>query len=71
DIPKMASNMVTAFTTTVVGLSCGVLAYLMSMIKERWVREDMREMEYWTEKFWRKRKERTEEYIVEDENGAV
>lgn len=49
DMPKMAGNMVTAFTTTVVGLACGVAAYLMSIVKEKWVRADMREMEYITE----------------------
>ncbi|AEB10059.1 MotA/TolQ/ExbB proton channel family protein [Desulfobacca acetoxidans] len=49
DMPKMAGSMVTAFTATVVGLACGVAAYLMSLIKEKWVRADMREMEYLTE----------------------
>jgi len=49
DMPKMAGSMVTAFTTTVVGLACGVAAYLMSLVKEKWVRTDMREMEYMTE----------------------
>jgi len=49
DMPKMAGSMVTAFTTTVVGLACGVAAYLMSLTKEKWVRADMREMEYLTE----------------------
>ena len=49
DMPKMAGSMVTAFTTTVVGLACGVAAYLMSMVKEKWVRADIREMEYMTE----------------------
>jgi biopolymer transport protein ExbB/TolQ len=49
DMPKMAGSMVTAFTTTVVGLACGVTAYLISLAKEKWVRADMREMEYLTE----------------------
>jgi len=49
DMPKMASSMVTAFTTVVVGLGCSVVAYLMSLVKEKWVRADMREMEYLTE----------------------
>lgn len=49
DMPKMAGSMVTAFTATVVGLACGVVAYLMSLAKEKWVRADMREMEYLTE----------------------
>ncbi|MDA8339422.1 MAG: MotA/TolQ/ExbB proton channel family protein, partial [Nitrospiraceae bacterium] len=49
DMPKMAGSMVTAFTTVVVGLACSVAAYMVSLIKEKWVRADMREMEYLTE----------------------
>lgn len=49
DMPKMAGSMVAAFTTTVVGLACGVVAYLISLVKEKWIRADMREMEYLTE----------------------
>jgi biopolymer transport protein ExbB/TolQ len=49
DMPKMAGSMVTAFTTVVVGLASSVAAYLMSLVKEKWVRADMREMEYQTE----------------------
>jgi len=49
DMPKMAGSMVTAFTTTVAGLACGVAAYLMTLVKEKWIRADMREMEYLTE----------------------
>ena len=70
DMPKMASSMVTAFTTTVVGLACGVAAYLMSMVKEKWVRSDMREMEYMTELMLRTRgmeNRRQIEEEIEDE----
>ena len=49
DMPKMASNMVTAFNATTVGLANGVISYLMSLVKERWVRKDIKEMEYLTE----------------------
>jgi biopolymer transport protein ExbB/TolQ len=49
DMPKMASNMVTAFNATTVGLANGVMSYLMSLVKERWIREDIKEMEYLTE----------------------
>ncbi|AEB08235.1 MotA/TolQ/ExbB proton channel family protein [Desulfobacca acetoxidans] len=56
DMPKMAGSMVTAFTATVVGLACGVAAYLMSLVREKWVRADMREMEYLTEMRLRKGK---------------
>lgn len=44
NIPKMAGSMVTAFTATVAGLGAGVLAYLIALSRERWVREDVREM---------------------------
>jgi biopolymer transport protein ExbB/TolQ len=49
DMPKMAGSMVTAFTTVVVGLACSVVAYILSLVKEKWVRADMREMEFLTE----------------------
>ncbi len=44
NIPKMAGSMVTAFTATVAGLGSGVLAYLVALSRERWAREDVREM---------------------------
>ena len=46
DMPAMASSMVTAFTTTIVGLACGVAAYMISLSREKWVREDISELEY-------------------------
>lgn len=46
DMPAMASSMVTAFTTTIVGLACGVAAYMISLTREKWVREDISELEY-------------------------
>lgn len=49
NLPKMAGSMVTAFTTTVVGLTCGVVAYLISLVKERWIREILKEMHYLAE----------------------
>jgi hypothetical protein len=55
DMPKMAGSMVTAFTTVVVGLACSVAAYLISLVKEKWVRADLREMEYLTELLLRER----------------
>ena len=44
DIPKMAGSMVTAFTATVAGLGAGVAAYLLALLRERWARDDLREM---------------------------
>ncbi len=68
DMPKMAGSMVTAFTTTVVGLACGVAAYLMSMFKEKWVRADMREMEYLTELTLRNSKFKVQNSKLEEDN---
>ncbi len=69
NLPKMAGSMVTAFTTVVVGLACSVAAYLMSLVKEKWVRADMREMEYATELALRNRQERRLAVVDEEEIG--
>ena len=69
DMTKMASNMVTAFTTTIVGLGCGVAAYVMSLVKEKWVRADMREMEYLTELLLRKTTGQISDKIARPEPG--
>jgi biopolymer transport protein ExbB/TolQ len=71
DMPKMASSMVTAFTTVVVGLGCSVVAYLMSLVKEKWVRADMREMEYLTELMLREANCRSLPEETEVETDAV
>jgi biopolymer transport protein ExbB/TolQ len=69
NLPKMAQSMVTAFTTTVVGLACGVAAYLMSLVREKWVKEDMREMEYATERKLREVQGEAEKASLEVEHA--
>lgn len=71
DMLKMAGSMVTAFTTTVVGLACGMAAYLMSMVKEKWVRADMREMEYMTELLLRRQNRENRRRIEEEVEDEV
>jgi MotA/TolQ/ExbB proton channel family len=71
DMPKMAGSMVTAFTTVVVGLACSVAAYVMSLVKEKWVRADMREMEYLTELMLREANSGSLPGCGEDEKDAV
>jgi biopolymer transport protein ExbB/TolQ len=71
DMARMASSMVTAFTTTVVGLACGVTAYLISMVKEKWVRADMREMEYFTELMLRDSKFKIQDSEVEEVEDEI
>ena len=68
DMMKMAGSMVTAFTTTVVGLACGVAGYLMSIVKEKWVRADMREMEYMTELTLRGSRFKVQSSKLEEDN---
>jgi len=40
NLPALASNMVTAFAATVIGLAVSVIAYLVSSSREAWVRAD-------------------------------
>lgn len=54
NLELMASNLIIAFTTTVVGLASGIGAYLLSLVKDHWLREDIRQMEYVTEILMRK-----------------
>ena len=49
DIALMTSSLIIAFTTTVVGLALGILAYFFTTIKSRWVQEDIRDIELITE----------------------
>ncbi len=49
DITKLSSDLVIAFTTTVVGLAVGLTAYFFYWKRKRWVEEDIRRMEFLTE----------------------
>ena len=40
NLPSLASNMVTAFAATVIGLAISVTIYLITSIREQWIRED-------------------------------
>lgn len=41
DLPSLAANMVTAFSSTIVGIAIGIVAYLLTLIRDGWVRSDM------------------------------
>ncbi len=51
DIARLSSDLVIAFTTTVVGLAIGMSAYTLYTIKKRWVERDIKDMELVTEIF--------------------
>jgi biopolymer transport protein ExbB/TolQ len=46
DLKQMANSLIIAFGTTVSGLAVAVAAYLISMIRDRWYAQDIRDMEY-------------------------
>lgn len=49
DLEKLSNNIIIAFTTTVVGLAIGITAYFLSTVKNRWIHEDIKNLEYFTE----------------------
>ncbi len=49
DMSKLASELVLAFTTTVVGLAIGTSSYFLYWKKRRWIEQDIRRMEFLTE----------------------
>ena len=42
--------MVVAFTTTIVGLSAGTVAYVIQMVRHTWVHETIREQRFLAER---------------------
>ena len=49
NLTQMTSSLIIAFTTTVLGLALGILAYFFTTIKGRWVQEDIKDIELITE----------------------
>ncbi len=49
DLTRLSSDLVIAFTTTVVGLALGITAFFFHTIRRRWVEQDVRAMEFVTE----------------------
>ena len=46
DIKSMADNLVIAFATTVIGLVVGGICYGTMVIRSRWYRQDLSDLEY-------------------------
>ena len=45
DLTQLSQDLVVAFTTTVVGMALGLLAYFYFTIQRRWVEQDIKNME--------------------------
>lgn len=54
DLQILASNMVIAFSSTVVGLGVGVVAYLVAMVREGWARADLDAVRFHAERALRR-----------------
>lgn len=50
NLEAMAGEMVVAFTTTIIGLAVGTLAYVVAAARQAWVAETIREQRYVTER---------------------
>ena len=51
DMTKLTTDLVIAFTTTVVGLAIGTLAFFFYTVRRRWIEEDVKNMELITDLF--------------------
>jgi len=50
DLEAMAGQMVVAFTTTIIGLATGTLAYVVAAIRQGWVNETVHALRYLAER---------------------
>jgi biopolymer transport protein ExbB/TolQ len=50
NLEAMAGQMVVAFTTTIVGLATGTLAYVVAAVRQGWVNEDVHDSRYLAER---------------------
>lgn len=54
NLPALASNMVTAFAATVIGLAVSVVAFLIAAVREEWVRSDLEQLAFHAERLSRR-----------------
>ena len=50
NLEAMAGQMVVAFTTTIVGLSAGTVAFVVQVVRHAWVNETVREQRFLAER---------------------
>ena len=50
NLEAMAGSMVVAFTSTIIGLATGTLAYVIASVRLAWVNETVREQRYLAER---------------------
>jgi biopolymer transport protein ExbB/TolQ len=50
NLETMSGQMIVAFTTTIIGLATGTLAYVVAAVRQAWVTETIREQRYLAER---------------------
>ena len=50
NLEAMAGQMVVAFTTTIIGLTAGTIAYVVQVVRHSWVNETVREQRFLAER---------------------
>jgi biopolymer transport protein ExbB/TolQ len=50
NLEAMAGQMVVAFTTTIIGLTAGTIAYVVQVVRHSWVNETVREQRFMAER---------------------
>ena len=53
NLPALASNSSTAFSTTVLGLAVGLIAYTLTVVREKWIRADIQSITFKAEELLR------------------
>ena len=50
NLDAMAGQMIVAFTTTIIGIACGTIAFVVASIRQHWVTETVREQRFLAER---------------------
>ncbi len=54
DLPALAEHMVVAFSATIVGIAIGVVAHVIAMVREGWLRQDLDDIRLHAERVLRR-----------------
>lgn len=50
NLEAMSGQMIVAFTTTIIGITCGTIAFVVATIRQHWVNETVREQRFLAER---------------------
>jgi len=50
NLEAMSGQMIVAFTTTIIGISCGTVAFVITTVRQTWVTETLREQRFVAER---------------------